>query len=275
MSQSVVVFLVALMSFAICPTGADAEMFDHGAHQKYLDGETCQTCHVDGAEGIVPEKALCLECHEAEFVGEVTFSGLKSHGLTWSQSHRFAARGGVIDCAACHQQNDCLECHQAGFADEMGFAGNAMLNVHRSDFSVSHPISARTNPQLCSSCHESQFCSDCHNAFRASDPTLLSHRRSLGDVLGNGIAHENFADSQCQTCHPGSVLPQYQWAKQHAREARRNLVTCQACHPDGDVCLKCHSANSALQVNPHPEDWGDMDDRLRRASNGRTCRKCH
>ena len=50
---------------------------------------------------------------------------------------------------------------------------------------------------------------------------------------------------------------------------------CQACHPEGDVCLTCHSARTGLRFNPHPKDWDDMKDRIRDASDGRTCRKCH
>jgi hypothetical protein len=71
------------------------------------------------------------------------------------------------------------------------------------------------------------------------------------------------------------VLPTHEWYPNHAREARKNLATCQACHPEGDVCLTCHSARTGLRVNPHPRDWDDIKDRLRDASDNRTCRKCH
>ena len=160
-------------------------------------------------------------------------------------------------------------------APEMGSSANSLTNVHRSDFSVTHPIEARTNPQRCASCHENRFCVECHDSFNSADLALKSHRRSFSELSGNTIAHENFADSQCQTCHTDSVLPRHEWSNSHAREARKNLATCQACHPEGQICLKCHSANSGLGINPHPKDWGDMDRRYYRASNGRTCRQCH
>ena len=41
------------------------------------------------------------------------------------------------------------------------------------------------------------------------------------------------------------------------------------------ICLTCHSARTGLLVNPHPKDWGDIKNRLKNASNGKTCRKCH
>ncbi|GAB6083022.1 hypothetical protein JCM30471_19360 [Desulfuromonas carbonis] len=250
--------------------------FDHATHLTYLDDAACATCHVEGAEAIKPAETVCLECHEKAFVEEVTFPGLKTHGPVWAFNHRPAAKNGAIDCSACHQQDFCLECHSdAGRADEMGAFGNAMVNVHRSDFHVTHPIAARTDPQLCSSCHEQNFCRECHEQFAPADLALDSHRRSWSDLTVSGTPHETFPANSCQTCHPNSVLPSHEWSSRHSREARKNLATCQACHPDGDICLKCHSAKSGLMVNPHPKDFSDFSGRLDRASGGKTCRKCH
>lgn len=270
------ILFAALAAVALLGTGpALAAEFDHAAHNTYLDPLDCATCHVAGAPSITPDKKVCLECHDQSFVDGVTFPGLKTHGVTWSLTHRPAAKGNTYDCAACHQQSDCLECHKSGFADEQGSFSNAMLNVHRSDFQVTHPIAARTNPQLCSSCHEPSFCSDCHNNFAPADLAIQSHRRGFRDVQVSGTPHAQFNENQCQICHPNSVLPSHQWSTTHAREARKNLATCQACHPEGDICLTCHSARSGLRVNPHPRDWDDFKNRLDRASDSRTCRKCH
>jgi hypothetical protein len=275
MTKQIISWLGALAF--LLPVVVGAETFDHATHLEYLEGEPCMTCHVDGAASIIPEQSLCLDCHDSDELEGLEFSGLTTHDLTWSLNHRQAAKSKTIDCASCHQQSDCLECHSAGFADEMGSFGNAMLNVHRSDFSVSHPLAARTNPQLCSSCHEPSFCSDCHNEFGRNQLAGASHRRSFSSLTvgPSGPAHEQFDDNQCQTCHTDSVLPRHEWTRDHAREARKNLVTCQACHPEGQTCLKCHSARSGLGVNPHPKDWDDIDGRMLRASDGRTCRKCH
>ena len=249
--------------------------FDHATHQPYVEGAPCSTCHVEGAKDIVPELSVCLQCHDQGFIDTVKLPGLKTHGPVWALNHRPFAKGSTYDCSACHQQSYCLECHTSGRADEMGEFGNNMINVHRSDFQVTHPIAARTNPQLCSSCHEQKYCLDCHNSFAPADLAILSHRRGWSDLSVSGAPHSTFAEDSCQTCHPNSVLPSHQWASSHAREARKNLATCQACHPEGDICLKCHSATSGLRVNPHPKDWGDFSGRLERASDGKTCRKCH
>lgn len=253
---------------------ARAVDFDHDAHLAMEGGPTCGVCHQEGADSIEPVSQVCLECHEQEFVDRVAFPGLKTHGPLWAVNHRPAARAKVIDCNACHQQADCLDCHKAGFADEMGSFSNSMANVHRSDFQVTHPIAARTDQRLCSSCHEPRFCSDCHDDFAPADLALQSHRRGWSDNTLGG-AHAFFTENQCQGCHVNSVLPTHEWANQHAREARKNLATCQTCHPEGDVCLKCHSAVSGLGANPHPDGWDKFSDRLRDASGGKTCRKCH
>ena len=273
---TVILFLWGGTAFAV--------QFNHAEHLDYVDGD-CMNCHQEEAEAIVPDTATCLECHDQDFVSDVSFPGTKTHDVTWSLQHGPAARGQMYDCAACHQQSECLECHKSGFADEQGSFSNSMLNVHRSDFHVSHPIAARTDQQLCASCHESSFCSDCHNQFEDTDLALVSHRLGFSNItVGSGPTHAMFSDTQCQTCHKDPNITEYkpllwtdQWHGEHAREARKNLATCQACHPEGDVCLKCHSARegSGLRVNPHPDDWDDMASRLRKSSDGKTCRKCH
>jgi len=275
MKRSLILWITILVC---CLAGtALAVQFDHDEHQTYMEIEpTCGVCHKQDSREIIPVKEVCLECHEEEFYQEVSFPGIKTHGPVWSMNHRAPAKSDTPNCSACHEQSDCMECHKAGFADEMGDFGNNMINVHRSEFDVTHPIAARTDPQLCSSCHENQFCVDCHARFAPADLAIQSHRRGWSDNTLDGH-HAFFNEAQCAGCHPnGSVLPSSTgWSSVHAREARKNLVTCQACHPEGDICLTCHSARTGLRINPHPKDWDDMKDRLQDASDGRTCRKCH
>lgn len=280
MIRSLLAILVLASLWAMPALAAD---FDHAAHLTYIEGSPCNTCHVKGAESIKPAPKVCLACHDKDFVADVKFPGLKTHGPVWSMEHRAAAKGNAIDCSSCHEQSFCLECHSdAGRADEMGALDNKMVNVHRSDFHVTHPIAARTDPQLCKSCHENNFCVDCHDQFAPADLAIVSHRRGWSDLpaVDGGRLHSSFTDDQCAECHTDpdtgvTVLPSHEWSNQHAREARKNLATCQACHPEGDVCLKCHSARSGLMIDPHPSDWDDISGRLNRASGGRTCRKCH
>lgn len=262
-----------------------AGSFNHRAHLKeYAPDTACSACHVAGAVSIVPDMAVCQNCHKPEDVAGVVLAQPKTHGPTWALNHRAEAKGSTFDCAACHEQSDCLECHKAGFADEMGSFSNNMINVHRSDFQVTHPLAARNDQRLCASCHEPKYCDSCHESFRmrGSDIGSPSHRRSFDLGLANAdidTIHAGLSNTlACDSCHLGnSVAPDFHdWSVGHAREARRSLATCQACHPDGDVCLKCHSARGgAVGFNPHPDDWDSVKGTLKKASNGRTCRKCH
>jgi len=257
---------------------AFSEVFNHAEHNDYVAGAACDTCHLEEAASIVPDLKVCLECHEQNFVDGVELPALDSHGPVWAFGHRVAAKSDAINCDACHQQDFCLDCHKAGFADEMGSFSNSLANVHRGDFQISHPIAARTDPQLCSSCHENEFCVDCHNDFKDAgvDTAILSHRRGWTDSPAFSSTHANIpAGLDCHSCHPNTVVEAHAWSIDHAREARKNLTTCQACHPDGDICLTCHSARSGLMINPHPDDWGSISDTLNKASGGRSCRKCH
>ena len=270
-----ILFIIVALVLATAGPAFSAE-FVHSEHDGYVDDAECSTCHSDGAKSIIPALDICLECHDQAFADAVELPALESHGPLWGMSHRPAAKSNVTDCAACHQQDFCMECHKAGFADEQWEFTNSLSNVHRSDFQVSHPIAARTDPQLCSSCHENETCVDCHNDFAPGDLSVQSHRRGFRDGTTNPL-HESYSDAQCVGCHPsGSIIPSSSgWSNTHAREARKNLATCQACHPEGDICLRCHSDLGGLGINPHPKDWTDIADTLDRASGGRTCRKCH
>lgn len=262
-----------LVTGALLILGTGSSLAADFVHSEHLaNAGECITCHLEGAESIKPEESACLECHDDAFLKDVTIPQSATHGLTWSLTHRQEAR--TQNCAACHEQDFCLECHKAGRADEMGALGNNMINVHTAEFNVTHPLAARTDQRLCLNCHENSYCADCHNKFAPEDLAIASHRRGFTDGTLGG-AHATMNEGQCQTCHPGSVLPTHEWSSSHAREARKNLATCQACHPEGNVCLKCHSARSGLMANPHPDDWNSVKNRLDRASDGRSCRKCH
>lgn len=123
-----------------------------------------------------------------------------------------------------------------------------MPKTHRSDYISIHSVKAADNPQNCYRCHESRFCSDCHGRTREKgNMNIRSHRKAGSSQL-------------------------YDWTSDHASEARRNLQSCEACHPDADVCVICHRSG---QTNPHPRNWRDISKRYKDESGGRTCRKCH
>lgn len=266
--------------------------FDHERHRSlHLAGEPCRTCHLPDSPTITPDRRACLQCHDQEFASQVKMSGLQStHGPLWGFNHGPAARNHQPECGGCHQQDYCLNCHVQGPAQEMGKFGGPLINVHRGDFRVGHPIAARTNPQLCATCHEPAFCNSCHSDFRSRADHLgraasPSHRRVFGLGINGDIAaiHTNYrgngALNRCDDCHrSGNVAPDmHAWGRDHAREARRSLNACQACHPDGDTCIQCHSAKSGPGgINPHGAGFsGSRAERLRQASGNATCIRCH
>ncbi|WP_432821118.1 cytochrome c3 family protein [Trichloromonas sp.] len=279
MTRRVLLTIVLLLAAG---TQVWAAGFNHNDHvNEYVDGAGCDTCHVAGAESIVPDTAVCLECHDEELIGSLSLPEPRTHGPVWALNHRAEAKGSAIDCAMCHEQSYCLDCHKAGFAHEQGAFGNNMSNVHRSDFHVTHPLAARSDQNLCSSCHEPDSCTECHDRFRLRGDGIgsPSHRRTFDLGFNTSMDDHPTNSTQCDDCHlQTSVAPSFHdWEIGHAREARRSLSTCQACHPDGDVCLKCHSARSGIvpRFNPHGNDWSDRKGRLKDASNGKTCRRCH
>jgi hypothetical protein len=219
--------------------------------------------------------ADCNECHREANV-TVTHEG------GWNRGHGLLAAKEGNNCDACHEQGFCTDCHYGGGADAKPDASNSRgpdykPKSHRSDFREIHPIAAMDAPRSCEKCHDARYCRDCHAKFQPEELQFSSHRRGWSDLRATaaGPRHGTFSESMCQTCHPGSVLPKHEWTKSHAREARRNLASCQSCHYDGDVCLKCHSAKAGLMVNPHPDNWGSIKGNLDRAAGKRTCVKCH
>ena len=147
------------------------------------------------------------------------------------------------------------------------------MAVHRTEYLVTHPLQARADQRSCTLCHEPDYCTECHTDFAPEDLVTVSHRRQFRD-LSDGL-HSTLGPETCQTCHTDSVLPVHEWTEGHSREARRDLLSCQSCHPQAEVCLTCHSAREGLIVNPHPANWNEIKNSLEGASGGSTCRACH
>jgi hypothetical protein len=216
----------------------------------------------------------CATCHKGEGVAP-------THGADWTREHRLFASKSEKNCEECHRQQFCLDCHTGGGIDADLRTSNVKMNYvprsHRTDFREIHPLKALDNPQTCTRCHDARFCSACHAKFRGEDLRVLSHRKGWSDLRTAplGPAHSTFTTAQCQTCHPGGLLPKHVWSSDHAREARRNLQACQTCHSDGAVCQTCHSARAGLKINPHPRNWSAVKDKYRSKSGGRSCIVCH
>lgn len=204
--------------------------------------ETSTQAHKEYAEMKIGD---CNDCHKSEGVAP-------NHGPDWVREHRVLANQGEKNCSACHKQSWCLDCHKGGGIDAklstQNYRADYVPKSHRSDFLEIHPIKAKDNPQYCYRCHEQQYCNQCHNRFPKGSMRIRSH-------LMLGPDHQTYAPA----------------LGEHAREARRNLQSCQACHPDGNVCIQCHSAKIG-GTNPHPRDWRSISGNYR---NARVCERCH
>ncbi len=236
--------------------------------QKYL--------HKDfEAVKLTPQVSLmCNECHKGEGVAI-------NHDADWVRGHRLVAVKPNKNCDQCHNQAFCADCHYGGGIDAslstQNYQHDYIPKSHRSDWLEIHPIKSIDNPQSCYRCHNQQYCSQCHSKFKGPSLQFLSHRRQFKDIKLTSVGpnHALFTPSQCQTCHPGGMVPAHTWSDDHAREARRNLQSCQTCHGDGDVCMTCHSARTGLKINPHPRNWGSIKGNFKDKSNGRSCIRCH
>jgi hypothetical protein len=214
----------------------------------------------------------CTECHRDANVPP-------NHQAAWNAEHGRIAVKPDAPCADCHDRSYCTDCHFGGGIDaglhvSQDRGPNYKPKSHRSSFLEVHPIASFDHPASCQRCH-SAFCPSAMGSSRRTH--VQSHRKGWSDrpAVGGGPKHSTFPPDSCGTCHPNSVLPSHVWSGSHAREARRNLPTCQSCHSDGETCLKCHSAKSGLRVNPHPDNWGSIQGKLNRAAGQRTCVKCH
>jgi hypothetical protein len=188
----------------------------------------------------------CRDCHSGSGV-------MSNHGAFFVEEHRLLAQKAGNNCYDCHQQSFCLDCHKGGGIEpdltrSLSRRGEFMPRSHRSDFISIHSIKAADNPQNCYRCHESRFCTDCHSKTRSKGSMNIKSHRKAGNTQN------------------------YEWNTDHASEARRNLQSCESCHPDADVCVQCHSSG---KVNPHPRNWRDISKRYKDTNNARTCKKCH
>jgi hypothetical protein len=190
--------------------------------------------------------AECNACHKSEGIAP-------NHDADWGRGHRLLASKGDKNCAQCHDQKFCLDCHSGGgTGDDLAvenFGRDYKPKSHRSNWLDIHPIKATDNPQSCTRCHDVKYCTECHSKFPAGDLRIKSHRPQVsGGQQYNGL-----------------------WNLDHASEARRNLQSCQTCHPEGDVCIQCHRSG---KTNPHPRNWKS----IKGVYSGRAamvCLKCH
>ena len=169
----------------------------------------------------------CRDCHSGSGV-------MDNHGAFFMTDHKELARKASNNCADCHQQSYCLDCHKGGGLEtdmkkSLSRRGEYMPNTHRSDFISIHSVKAADNPSNCYRCHESGFCSDCHNRQIQKNRNRMSFKRFDGQT-----DHVPVFDAP-NVLNAG-------WVSFHSGEAKRNLQSCQACHPQKADCTNflCH-----------------------------------
>jgi hypothetical protein len=226
-----IVFIIAVLGFGLICLQQQSYANKKESHSEYAKMEIRE----------------CNSCHKGEGVSP-------NHDADFLRGHRVLAGKAGNNCSQCHDQAWCLDCHQGGLLsgtnlEKENFGRDSHPKSHRSDFISIHPIQAQNNQQQCTRCHDQKYCTACHSRFPKGSLRIKSH-----NPLGSG-SQQYVATN---------------WRSEHTEEARRNLQSCQTCHPEGDVCIQCHSSG---KVRPHPRNWksGNMKDR----SNGKVCLKCH
>lgn len=278
------VILILLFARFWTAQPVSAARFSHVVHDKSQVSE-CSRCHVPGAIGIIPERAVCLECHQEDEIVETVLGPAKSHTPVWVKQHGLDSQSAGAQCSKCHSISFCVDCHKGG---ELGtdlkkrtVRMDTAPETHTSRFRIVHPLKATAEQvQKCYTCHSRSDCVDCHESYRqkylVTGREIVSHQKNWQTLISRTDVpdHTAFNLNQCQDCHPGGALSSDEWSRGHAREARRTLGSCQSCHPDGDACLACHSAKTGLMISPHPGNWRRIQRNFKKES-PEVCDKCH
>lgn len=246
-------------------------VFDHQLHAEH-GLQSCVRCHgtdahdasVASFEPRTPEMATCTDsCHASEMrelacakchrdlhrYGKDALE-LVRHGPGFLDTHGTLARADDALCASCHEPTFCSECHTGSpaFPMELLHAGEIGRQlIHAADFRARHAAEARLDQASCMHCHGVEFCDGCHRVA------------GVGGSVG-GLSP-----------HPPGWLDALS-PRGHAREARRNILSCAGCHnADAErTCVPCHRVGS-LARNPHPPGFGAGFDPETQG----VCRVCH
>jgi len=268
------------------------------SHQKHVEEQktACETCHTvldkaDASTGeLVPAMATCAICHndvKATNACETCHTSLAAlrpadHNRTnFVREHKFSARLGDAKCSACHTQETCVDCHNGSELMKVDLPGKDLMSLHSPrliaidrgqgmrltkihdlNFKFTHGISAKGKAMECQTCHSTEkFCSECHQAggnvnqgvFKPSSHSVAGFT-TLGVGSGGG---------------------------EHARQAKRDIESCAACHStEGTdaVCITCHmDADGIKGNNPKTHDRGFMSDNhgVWHTDPGANCYVCH
>jgi hypothetical protein len=241
------------------PTGyarADDHLkLNHTAHIDLVK-EDCSVCHATisepGHARVPPTMASCFGCHahEEQYAQarceachkDLTryplqpLASLFSHQANFVEEHGNAARAGDASCQLCHEQSFCTDCHAqtVPLPIEVKFPERVASNfIHRGDYLSRHSIEAAADPAMCQRCHATSFCEGCHIAQNLT-PNAPNPRSP----------------------HPAGFS--FPGPTSHATPARRDIVSCAACHDQGpqSICISCHRVGG-IGGDPHPPGWSN------------------
>jgi hypothetical protein len=244
------------------------------SHRLHLDavGFACVDCHESVGDSRsakdynVPERGICLDCHDAAEVPH-----------DWSPKHRRAGNAVALPPAnlrfphAVHVGLDgveCTTCH-AG-VPEADLAGVEHLPRMETCLGCHDGVAA---PDDCLTCHlpgrggairtafaTGSLVPDDHGVHWRKQHEIAAER----DLAYCGSCH---AQSDCLECHEGSIPPSFHdgnYLARHPRDGLANNPTCAACHRLDKFCRDCHFRAGVTQFDVippggfHPAGWGEF-----------------
>ena len=214
----------------------------------YPPMDKCLTCHDQGFSS----GQSCRQCHQSGDLSRLRPQSFLRHDVAFFRDHGMKATQNQQVCAQCHSQSWCNDCHDPSQTLTIEARNPDSIQremVHRGDFVTRHSIEARSAIATCQRCHQPSFCDSCH---------------VKRGVSGGAVGAKN--------PHPlGWVGRDTQSPTFHGRAAKRDIVTCAACHDQGPAtnCILCHRVGGS-GGNPHPSGWSSS-----RSPQSAMCRYCH
>jgi Cytochrome c7 and related cytochrome c len=244
--------------------------FKHSTHTQKLKGN-CAYCHsgvTTDSDHVRPPMAVCLSCHEhqddfakartcdrchkdvrAEAVRPVSHV---AHDGDWLREHGNRAYAARELCATCHADKFCASCHgrtTPALPEKLTFDDPLRAGVHRAGFRSRHSLEARTQPGLCTTCHNTgEFCESCHSSKKVDVSSGGKSPHTAGWVGLRGSRND------------------------HGSAAWRDPSVCASCHMGAGekLCVGCHRVG-AFGGNPHRPGWTSK----LRPTIDQPCRSCH
>lgn len=215
----------------------------------FPDMKSCFRCHEHQEQW---DRAECAPCHEKSTLSRLMPETFLRHDAAFQRRHGTAAREARAMCQSCHTEASCNDCHDVSQGLRVERREPERIDrrfAHPGDYLGVHAIEAKSQPGRCLSCHTTESCDACHarrgvsgNAVNGASP----HPRAW---MGSNPNDRDF----------------------HGRAARRDILTCAACHDQGPAtnCVLCHKVGGS-GGNPHPHGWKSA-----RSESAAMCRYCH